>query len=98
MDSQNVKLIIAICLLVPFLVVLNLGLWTALRRRNAPNQTRMIQKARTSINHPWESEDQQLKELSDRVAGLKGHPHREEPSQIPDEKPASGESGPGQRS
>ncbi len=71
MNSQTVKLLIAICLLVPLLVILNIGLWTALRRRDNPNRTRMVQRARTSITHPWQGEEQKLKELSDRVAGIK---------------------------
>ena len=93
-ELQTVKLLIAICLLVPFLVILNLGLWTALRRRDNPNRSRMVHQARTSITHPWQSEEQKLKELSDRVARIKDRiQHGDDPGGGA-EQPASHDTGP----
>jgi hypothetical protein len=70
MDSQT-KLIIGICALIPLVLIVNLALLSAFRKRSRPDGQRMIIHARNSIQQPWREEDDQLHELAKRVEDLK---------------------------
>lgn len=47
------------------------GLWYSLRRTNFHEQIDLLRKASGRMARPWEQEDAQMKELSQRVADLK---------------------------
>ncbi|MDD5371088.1 MAG: hypothetical protein PHQ40_18560 [Anaerolineaceae bacterium] len=70
MGSQT-KLIIGICALIPLVLIVNLALLSALRKRHRPDTQRMIIRARNSLQQPWREEDDQLLELAKRVEDLK---------------------------
>jgi hypothetical protein len=70
MDSQT-KLMIGICALIPLILIVNLALVSAFRKRDRPDAQRMIIRARNSVQQPWREEDDQLHELAKRVEGLK---------------------------
>lgn len=62
---------IAPYLLVAFIVFLNIALWTSFRNRGANKQLDLWRKTLNSMQNPWEKEDKNLHELSDRVQNLR---------------------------
>lgn len=73
--NQTEKLLLGICLLVPLLVIVNLGLWSAFRRRKdrASGSQMPMPRNLLDFRHPWREEDNGLRELSRRVEDLQ-HP------------------------
>ncbi|NPV75611.1 MAG: hypothetical protein HPY59_04470 [Anaerolineae bacterium] len=65
--------VVAICLIL-LIVVINLGLLVTLRRRSIHNQFEPLSRAIRRARRPWQEEDEQIKELSRRVAALQSHP------------------------
>lgn len=65
--------IVATCLIL-LIIGVNLGLLAALRHRNVHNQFESLSRAIRRARQPWQEEDEQLKELSRRVADLQTHP------------------------
>jgi hypothetical protein len=47
------------------------GIWYSLRRSNFHDQIDLFRKASGRMSRPWEHEDANIKELSQRVADLK---------------------------
>ncbi len=62
---------IAPYLVVVFVVLLNIGLWSTLRSKKAHQHFDLWRKAGTSIQKPWAKEDKNLQELSERVKSLR---------------------------
>lgn len=62
--------IVAACL-ITLVVLINLGLIKAYISRKPKNQARSISRAFHRIRNPWKDEDDQIRELSQRVANLK---------------------------
>lgn len=77
--------IVAICL-ITLVVLINLGLLKAYFNRKPNNQIRSISRAFHQIRNPWKDEDDQFKELSQRVANLK---NPQEPDEIEKNHPES---------
>lgn len=65
--------VVAICLIL-LIVIINLGLLITLRRRSIYNQFEPLSRAIRRARRPWQEEDEQIKELSRRVAELQSHP------------------------
>jgi hypothetical protein len=61
---------IALILIALFVIILNYGLWSAWKKKRSKNYD-VILKASRAIRHPFEDENQQLEELSSRVAKFK---------------------------
>ncbi len=62
--------VVAICLIV-LVVVINLSLIVAYRSRSTHNQFESLSRAFRRARNPWKEEDDQIMELSRRVADLK---------------------------
>ena len=64
---------IVICLTLAAVTLVNLAIFSALRRgrSNDLSQIDLARRAMRSINQPWKNEDDALKELARRVAALK---------------------------
>jgi hypothetical protein len=77
MDSQT-KLLIGLCILVPLLLVVNIALLSAFRKRNQADSERMVIQARNSLQQPFREEDEQLAELSKRVSDLQENSKKKE--------------------
>lgn len=58
-------------LLVAFIVVINIALWTSFSGKTTSKDTEKWKKISRSIQNPFEKEDNSLKELSERVSRLK---------------------------
>lgn len=54
--------------LVLLVVILNLGLLSALRRKDREGQPQMLQRALKTLRRPWQDEEDQLEKLSGAVA------------------------------
>jgi hypothetical protein len=61
---------IVLILIVLFVIILNYSLWSAWKKRRSQNYY-VILKAGHAIRHPFEDENQQLSELSRKVAKFK---------------------------
>jgi len=61
---------IALVLVVVFLIMLNYGLLAALKKKRSDNYD-VILKASRAMRHPFEEENNQMSELSKRVAQFK---------------------------
>lgn len=77
MDSQT-KLLIGLCILIPLVLVVNIALLSASRKRNQVDSERMVIQARNSLQQPFREEDEQLAELSKRVADLQDDPKKKQ--------------------
>lgn len=77
MDSQT-KLLIGLCILIPLVLVVNIALLSAFRKRNHADSERMVIQARNSLQQPFREEDEQLAELSKRVADLQDDPKKKQ--------------------
>lgn len=60
-------------LVILLIITLNLGLWAALKRKNQSHKNEWINKLSFSLRNPWQQEDEQLQELSNRVNRLRNH-------------------------
>ncbi|MEN6409881.1 MAG: hypothetical protein ABFD44_09245 [Anaerolineaceae bacterium] len=73
---------IGLCLIVGVVILVNLSLVAAIRGKNPHANTmrhaEILHKAGTSIKDPWKEEDQNLAELSRRVASLRDQMPSEE--------------------
>ena len=69
MDISKAGLVVAVTLIA--VVVLNAVIYLALRRGKTIQQIELLRRAVKRARHPWETEDENLKELSQRVAQLK---------------------------
>ena len=58
-------------LLVAFILIINIALWTSLRSRSTHDQIDMLRKAGKTMQKPWEKEDSAMHELSERVKELR---------------------------
>lgn len=69
MDTSRVLLIVCLTL---FLVIgINAAIYVALSRKNTVSQVELFRRASQAAQDPWKSENDDLKELSRRVAELK---------------------------
>ncbi len=71
MPPETIKLLVGICLIVPLVVIVNLALISAFRKRSNQSQGGMPQRAMMELRRPWKQEDDRLEELSRRVADLR---------------------------
>jgi hypothetical protein len=69
MDSSKVPIVI--CLTVIIVVGINAAIFGMMRRGNEARQVELLRKAARSLRQPWSSEDQDLKELSRKVAEIR---------------------------
>jgi hypothetical protein len=73
---------IGLCLIVGVVIMVNLALVAAIRGKNphahTMHQVEILRKAGSSIKDPWKEEDQNLAELSRRVASLRDQTPPEE--------------------
>ncbi|MFZ6028355.1 MAG: hypothetical protein ACOYYS_11625 [Chloroflexota bacterium] len=76
-DGQQASLVI--CLTVAVVILLNVAIVSLLRRGpgSSIGQIEMLRRAAHRARHPWEEEDEHLKELSRQVAALKKQPEEE---------------------
>jgi hypothetical protein len=58
-------------LLVGFILLVNIALWSSLSGKKSQRQMDMWQKVTKTIQKPWEKEDKNFQELSERVAKLR---------------------------
>jgi hypothetical protein len=58
-------------LLVGFILLVNIALWSSLSGKKSQRQMDMWQKVTKTMQKPWEIEDKNLKELSERVKNLR---------------------------
>ncbi len=72
-------ILLVICLTVVIVVGVNGALLAALRRGNEAGQINMLRNTARRARAPWGSEDEGLKELSQRVAALKASERAEQP-------------------
>lgn len=73
MNSENVTLVI---ILVAVIVIgVNGMLYLALRRGNEANMIDLARKSLSRVRSPWKDEEDDLKKLSDLVAGFKSQSH-----------------------
>lgn len=73
MNSENVTLVI---ILVAVIVIgVNGMLYLALRRGNEANMIDLARKSLSRARSPWKDEEDDLKKLSDLVAGFKSQSH-----------------------
>jgi uncharacterized protein HemX len=68
MDGSQLGLVI--CLTLFIVVGVNAALYVALRRGNEAGQIELFRRAAQRAREPWKQEDEALRELSRRVAGL----------------------------
>lgn len=59
-----------ICITLVFVVILNIGIFIAFSRRKPDSYSSTLGKAAKEIHNPWQRENAQLTELSQRVADL----------------------------
>lgn len=63
---------LVLCGLITLVIMINVWLFSALRhQKGASRPWELFKNASTRARHPWQEEDDQLKELSERVADLK---------------------------
>ena len=65
------KVVIVVCLTLFLVIGINAALYVALRRGQEASLIDLTRKSFQHLRDPWQEEDQSLKELSRRVAGLK---------------------------
>lgn len=69
MPNNNILLVV--CLVVLIGLGIPAMLYAGMRRRGDIGQIDLIRKAASRGRHPWQAEDAQLRELSDKVKKLK---------------------------
>ena len=62
--------IVIICL-IALIILINLGLWTAWKRKGSGKSDDMVTKSRQVLRNPWRDEDAQLAELARRTEKFK---------------------------
>jgi hypothetical protein len=72
---MNTKLTIILCLVPILAFILPYLLYILFRDQGVKGEINAFRRAIDSARHPWQSEDKDLKELSERVEALK---HRED--------------------
>jgi hypothetical protein len=82
MDFTRALIIVGLAL--GLVVVINLGLYLLLTRKNTFFEIDLFRKAAGRARQPWQSEDDALEELSERVKHLKPRP---EPGASPPQEP-----------
>ncbi len=60
-----------LCLIIGFVVLVNVGLIYSLTSDATREQLNLIKKAAGAARNPWKREDEALNELHDRVAALR---------------------------
>lgn len=69
-------------LLVILVLFINIALWSSLKRKKGSRQVEFWQKVGATLQKPWEKENIEYRELSERVRNLKGrteiNPSRED--------------------
>lgn len=53
------------------IIVINLGLWRALKDGKFFINTTMLNKVARTVRHPWHDEEEQISELARRIKDLK---------------------------
>lgn len=76
MDTGKAALVI--CLTLIIVIGVNAAIYASLRNRSTVGQIEMLRRAVRRARNPWEHEDNDLLELSRRVAALKGESMDEE--------------------
>ena len=76
MDTERVILIVCITLFV--VIGINAAIYAALSRKNTVSQIELIRKAAQQASHPWQTEDDALKELNQRVDQFRGKTEKNE--------------------
>jgi hypothetical protein len=73
---DNNRVTIVLCLTVAAIVLINLMIFSLLRRKpdNSVGQIEMLRRAAQRARQPWQEEDDNLAELSRKVAALKQPP------------------------
>ena len=72
MNSNNpAAAYLALCIMVVFVVMVNVFIWAAFRSRSNIQSIETMKKAAKAVRSPFAREDRDLQELSRRVAGLK---------------------------
>ena len=70
MDTQKAALVISITLVI--VVLLNLGLYTLVKRRkNTVGEVELFRRVMKKARNPWEDEQSKLESLAKQVAELK---------------------------
>jgi uncharacterized membrane protein affecting hemolysin expression len=69
MDASKVPIVLCLALII--VVGVNAAIFAMLRRGNEARQVELLRKAARSLQQPWSSEDQDLKELSRKVAEIR---------------------------
>jgi uncharacterized membrane protein affecting hemolysin expression len=69
MDSSKVPVVI--CLTIIIVIGVNAVIFGMLRRGNEARQVELLRKAARTMRQPWSVEDQNLQELSRKVAEIK---------------------------
>lgn len=72
MDTGRAALVIILTLLI--VIGVNALIYLSLRKRSSIGQIEMMRRAAKRARNPWEDEDNNLRELSRRVAELKKQP------------------------
>jgi len=72
MDLEKAGLVI--CLTIFIVVGVNAAIYASVKRGGTVGQIELLRRAASRARHPWKNEDEDLKELSARVAKLKQPP------------------------
>ncbi len=60
--------------LVLIVFIINLGLFSALRRKDRPGRFQSLRRAGQTLRRPWQDEDTQLEKLASAVAPYRSSP------------------------
>lgn len=69
MNLPNNAIIAGLCL-IALVVVINIGLFYALRSKNTHEQIELIRKASQSARDPWKTENDSIDELAEKISQL----------------------------
>lgn len=76
MDTGRAALVIVLTLVI--VIGVNAAIYVSLRSRKTVGQIELLRRAANRARNPWEDEDNDLRELSRRVAALSGQTGDEE--------------------
>ena len=75
---ETTKILLVVCITLAIVAIINAAIFAAVRRGNDAGQIELLKHAIHRSRQPWQSEDNALEELSQRVKALKKkEPHDE---------------------